>query len=235
MRIKLFILFILCVFSAFFYFNGHSLLGPLLQKLRGQRTVAEAFAQYSPRAEKQLKEYFYRADAQYPPKKVVLIGLKNEKILEVWSVEKEKPVLIHAYNVLAASGHSGPKLVEGDRQVPEGFYKIEGLNPNSSYHLSLKLNYPNKYDLEKARLEGRENPGNNIFIHGKNASIGCLAMGDPAIEEIFVLVNRAGQENISVIIAPFDFRKTQPPENISPEWVSGLYQKVHQELEKYKP
>ena len=72
--------------------------------------------------------------------------------------------------------------------MPEGVYRIVALNPNSSYHLSMKLDYPTEFDLSKARAEGRTRPGSDIFIHGKAVSIGCVAVGDDAIEEIFVLV-----------------------------------------------
>ena len=80
------------------------------------------------------------------------------------------------------------KLREGDRQVPEGLYRLIGRNPNSNYHLSMKLDYPNSYDPRHAKREGRSNPGSNIFIHGKSLSVGCLAMSGEAIEAFFVLV-----------------------------------------------
>ncbi|NJN46820.1 MAG: L,D-transpeptidase family protein [Candidatus Competibacteraceae bacterium] len=92
---------------------------------------------------------------------------------------------IKHYPVLAASGTLGPKLCEGDRQVPEGIYRIKSLNPNSAYHLSLELDYPNAFDLRQAERDGRNNPGSAICIHGKAVSVGCLAMGDTAIEELY--------------------------------------------------
>jgi murein L,D-transpeptidase YafK len=125
----------------------------------------------------------------------------------VWVETSGQVVFIHSYSVLAASGHNGPKLREGDRQVPEGFYRITSLNPNSSYHLSIKLNYPNAFDQQHADEEGRDHLGGDIFIHGKAASIGCLAMGDPAIEELFVMVEKVGRSNVQVIIAPHDPRQ----------------------------
>ena len=80
------------------------------------------------------------------------------------------------------SGRLGPKLKEGDRQVPEGLYRVESLNPNSRYHLSLRVNYPNEQDKSYGRLDGRNNLGTDIMIHGKDCSIGCLAMGDPSCD-----------------------------------------------------
>ena len=75
---------------------------------------------------------------------------------------------------------------EGDKQVPEGFYRIELLNPNSRYHLSLRVNYPNADDIERAREDRRDllNLGGDIMIHGGAESIGCIAIGNPAIEHL---------------------------------------------------
>src|SRR5690606_33287906 len=104
-------------------------------------------------------------------------------------------VAVHQYPVLAASGQAGPKLREGDRQVPEGFYAIESLHPNSRFHLALRVNYPNQSDRQRAAEDGRTNLGGDIMIHGSNASVGCLAMGDPAAEDLFVLVADVGIQN----------------------------------------
>ncbi|RYF37241.1 MAG: hypothetical protein EOO38_26635, partial [Cytophagaceae bacterium] len=125
---------------------------------------------------------------QYPPRQVVLVFLKSEKTLSLFAAGAAgQPKAVKTYPVLAASGKPGPKLRDGDRQVPEGIYRIESLNPNSAYHLSLRLNYPNEDDLRYARLDRRTNLGGDIMIHGKRASIGCLAIGDESIEEIFTL------------------------------------------------
>ena len=75
--------------------------------------------------------------------------------------------------VLGMSGKLGPKLGEGDRQVPEGIHRVESLNPNSLYHLALRVGYPNEEDRKHAAQEGRTNLGSDIMIHGKNSSIGC--------------------------------------------------------------
>src|SRR5690606_4961 len=94
---------------------------------------------------------------------------------------------VRALPVLAASGRVGPKLQYGDYQVPEGFYRIEALNPNSRFHLALRVNYPNAFDRAEAAREGRTHLGGDIMIHGSNASVGCLAMGDVVSEDLFVL------------------------------------------------
>jgi murein L,D-transpeptidase YafK len=108
----------------------------------------------------------------FPPENLVLIGWKEEKILEVWTEKEGINTKLWEYKVLAASGSAGPKLKEGDKQVPEGFYELEYLNPNSSFHLSMKINYPNEFDRQKASEENRSNPGSDIFIHGSKYSIG---------------------------------------------------------------
>jgi murein L,D-transpeptidase YafK len=88
----------------------------------------------------------------------------------------------------------------------------------------MKLDYPNGFDLKYAQKKGRMNPGSNIFIHGKAVSIGCPAMGDISIEELFTMVYKVGKSNVEVIISPTDARtkKLVPPSN-SPEWISELY------------
>ncbi len=155
---------------------------------------------------------------------IVMIALKEEKRLEVWAVQDspKQRALLKSYSILAASGSVGPKTREGDRQVPEGIYKVESLNPNSLYHLALRLNYPNEEDLEAAKAEGRTNLGGDIMIHGSDASVGCLAMGDPAIEELFVLVADVGLDKVDVVIVPWDFSEREPPKD-EREWMRLRY------------
>lgn len=182
--------------------------------------------------------YFAKAKVAYPPKEVILLALKEEKKLEVWARGDGEYRFIRDYAIQAASGKAGPKLRQGDKQVPEGIYRIVGLNPNSHYHLSMKLDYPNEFDLYHAEQEGRYDPGSDIFIHGKAASIGCLAMGDEAIEELFVLTAKAGKENVKVVIAPRDFRR-HPPESLQsgdlPEWSPELYDIISREIRTFSP
>lgn len=134
-----------------------------------------------------------------------LRAIKDERVLEAWlAQEPEGPFqLFKTWNVAAMSGALGPKRREGDRQVPEGLYVVDRFNPNSRYHLSLGLDYPNASD----RILGDpQRPGSDIFIHGSNVSIGCLAMTDPVIEEIYGLAERAkqaGQKAIRVDLFPF--------------------------------
>jgi hypothetical protein len=199
----------------------------------GSRTVQDVLRIYGPEAMERLVPYFQRAGVDYPPRDLTLLGLKAEKRLEVWARDRHgSNRLIRSYDIMAASGTRGPKLREGDRQVPEGVYRLVTLNPNSNYHLSMKLNYPNSFDSFHANLEGRTHPGGEIFIHGKAVSAGCLAMGDMTIEELFVLVSQVGRENVKVVIAPHDPRQRPlgPAAVGMPDWVPELYQNIAYEV-----
>ncbi|MDE1460651.1 L,D-transpeptidase family protein [Spartinivicinus poritis] len=204
-------------------------------KLVGARTVKDVIDHYQEDSQSRLKPYLDQAGFKQLPTALTMLGIKDEKKLELWGQNHAGTwVFIRSFPVLAASGKSGPKLREGDKQVPEGIYKIIGFNPNSSYHLSMKLNYPNAFDLKYAKLEGRHQPGTNIFIHGKAASIGCLAIGDRAIEELFVLSALVGKENIQVVIAPSDPRKKRLKANRPlPWWTNKLYQQISAAFQPY--
>ncbi len=129
---------------------------------------------------------------------------KQEKELEIWGKDAQTKsfVLLKKYPICKTSGKLSPKRKSGDEQVPEGFYKIDRFNPQSSFLLSLGLNYPNKSDRilgDTARL------GGDIFIHGDCKSIGCMAMTDELIKEIYVMAVDAktnGQKTIPVSIFP---------------------------------
>ena len=127
---------------------------------------------------------------------------KQERELEVWLQAEEGYQLFRTYPIAAMSGSLGPKLREGDRQAPEGFYYVppSRMNPNSRFHLSFNLGYPNTYDRHHGRT------GSALMVHGGRASIGCFAMTDPKIEEIYALVDAAlrnGQPFFRVHIFPF--------------------------------
>lgn len=176
------------------------------------------------------------ANIEYPPKRVSLLGLKSERVLEVYSENQHGEYsLIRKIPVCAASGTKGPKLREGDRQVPEGIYRISFLNPNSSYHVSLRVDYPNQFDRIKAQLDRRSKLGGDIMIHGSCVSIGCLAMEDEAAEDLFTLAFDVGLPSIEVILAPFDFRKKILRESDFeglPAWSGELYESIQKQMGK---
>ena len=207
----------------------------IMQRLRGRSTVSDRVAQYGGAARERLGPRFEAAGVPYPPEEITLVGLKEERRLEVWVRASDSQWQhLKTYPILGMSGKVGPKLRHGDRQVPEGIYRVDSLNPNSSYHLSLRLNYPNGDDRRRAESEGRTDLGADIMIHGGNVSVGCLAMGDEAAEDLFVLVAETGIENVSVILSPVDFRVRDLPQQYSPvpEWVPDLYESIRKELSK---
>lgn len=196
--------------------------------MNGKRTIAQRIAEVGPAADTRLGPRFEAAGCPYPPSACTLVGLKEERLLELHAPGTDgRWRLVHTYPVLAASGGPGPKLREGDRQVPEGIYRVESLNPNSRFHLSLRLDYPNADDRERARADGREALGGDIMIHGAAVSVGCLAMGDPAAEELFVLAERTGIANVTVILAPRDLRVlTAPAVDGMPSWVAQRWSAI---------
>ena len=216
-----------------FYLHGRSVWVPLVKNMTGKRSVDEVVDLLGVSARARLQPYFDSAGVRYPPRDVTLLALKDSARLELWVDTNNGPVHIRDFKIEALSGHRGPKLREGDRQVPEGIYRIDALNPNSSYHLSMKLNYPNAFDRRHARQENRSEPGSNIFIHGKAVSIGCLAMGDTAIEALFVLAADVGMQHIKVVIAPSDPR-LNTLSFVGPQtWGAALYAMIDKEFRHY--
>jgi murein L,D-transpeptidase YafK len=207
----------------------------MMAKTRRGYSVAERVEQFGSRVERRLKPAFEAAGATYPPEEATLLAFKDSRTLEVYARNAGQPWrLIKAYPVLAASGAPGPKLKEGDHQVPEGVYRVESLNPNSRFHLSVRLNYPNEFDRRMAQADGRTNLGGDIMIHGNSVSIGCLAMGDEAAEDLFVLSALVGKERMKVLISPTDFRSSGALKPAAgPPWVDGLYAGLREELRQF--
>lgn len=151
---------------------------------------------------------------------IFIRAFKEERILELYiqNETSKKFELFNTYPIAGASGKLGPKLAEGDLQVPEGFYFVRpgDMNPNSAFHLSFNIGYPNAYDRAHNRT------GTFIMIHGSNISVGCLAMTDEKIEEIYALADAAlnnGQPFFRVHIFPFrmtEERMTQAADN---QWI----------------
>lgn len=144
-----------------------------------------------------------RVDA---PGQLLIVVYKAERRLELWGFSRRRGrfVPVASYPMLATSGVLGPKRRSWDHQIPEGFYRVAALNPVSLYHLSLLVDYPNRSD----RLLGdRRDPGDDIFIHGDHVSDGCVAIGDSAIEQVYlaVLEGRASGNDVPVEILPCRF------------------------------
>lgn len=202
--------------------------------LKRKKTVADRVDQFGSVVRGRLEPAFARAGVAYPPASMTIAVFKEERVLELYASQKGgKPRFIKRYPVLAASGSLGPKLREGDNQVPEGLYGVESLNPNSLYHLALRVNYPNADDRANAAAEGRRGLGGDIMIHGNAVSIGCVAVGNVAAEELFIVAAKAGTPNIRVILSPVDFRRARMPAAAGlPSWTPRLYTRISAELAK---
>lgn len=180
--------------------------GPFERRQRAYERVDKAFEAHLDEVERQ----FADAGAAWPPREIYLRAFKLEGMLELWAApdgaEAGAPrVLVRSFPVCQASGVLGPKRREGDRQVPEGFYRVDRFNPRSSYHLSLGIDYPNAVDRARA---GDDPPGSDIFIHGDCVTIGCLPLQDEPMEALYVVAVRArdrGQRRIPVHIFPCRF------------------------------
>jgi L,D-transpeptidase catalytic domain len=201
------------------------------------KRLMERLVEISPAANARLAEKFEAAKTVWPPAEIALVAIKDEKVLELFARPNGGTwKFVHRYPVLAASGSIGPKLRQGDKQVPEGVYGISFLNPDSRYHVSMRVNYPNIFDRQMADKDGRTNLGGDIMIHGKNVSAGCLAVGDEAAEELFVLAARNGSPNVKVIIAPTDFRRNGLPATSpgQPTWLPQLYTELASVMADFK-
>ncbi|RJG41845.1 L,D-transpeptidase family protein [Motilimonas pumila] len=223
------LLIIIALACVVFYYHGRAIWVPVVQKVTGKNSVVDIQARYGEAVTAKLAPAIKQAGLTLPLQQISLLAVKQDNTLALWGNNGQGWAKIKVYPVLAASGVLGPKLREGDKQVPEGVYRISGLNPNSAYHLSMKVNYPNEFDLKWAQQEGRTEPGTNIFIHGKAVSIGCLAIGDTAIEELFVLIANQGRDKVQVIISPTDPQQGPlvTPVN-APHWTPDLYQSITQ-------
>lgn len=167
--------------------------------------VADVFR----RKEDSIRKQFEKKGLQWPAKYIYIRSFKFDSQLEVWVKNKlsEEYQLFKTYKVCAMAGSLGPKRMQGDYQVPEGFYYINEFKPNSVYHLSLGLNYPNASDK---MLSDSLYPGGDIYIHGSCVTEGCIPITNDQIEDLYVITSYAramGQEFIPVHIFPINFNK----------------------------
>jgi len=168
-------------------------------KLTASQRLADVRGRLQPRLGTELSSRGFKlGDAAF----IRIFKESNE--FELWlQPDSSKPFRRFCnYHIALYSGTLGPKTKEGDMQAPEGFYTVakSQLNPASNYHLAFNVGYPNAYDRSLNRT------GSLIMVHGSNASIGCFAMTDPLIEEIYLVVEAAlnnGQERVPVHVFPF--------------------------------
>lgn len=183
-----------------------------------------------------LQTLFAAHNLVYPPSRLTLIALKEEKKLMVYVPDQAgKQTLVLTYPIIGASGGAGPKLKEGDKQVPEGFYTINGFRTDVIAYMALKVDYPNAEDRRHAREEKRKNLGGDILVHGSRWSTGCLAMGNPAIEELFVLAADSGEGKTRLILSPCNLLLHKPALNYKkqPFWLPDLYERLTAALKQF--
>jgi murein L,D-transpeptidase YafK len=166
-----------------------------------------------------LQKQFEAKGLAWPAKYVYVRSFKYDGQLEVWvkNDRKEQFKLFKTYKVCALAGTLGPKRMQGDYQVPEGFYYINEFNPNSTYYLSLGLNYPNPSDKI---LSDVYKPGGDIYIHGSCVTTGCIPVTDQQIDEIYLIAafaKNAGQDYIPVHIFPIRYNNKR-----SVDYLNGL-------------
>lgn len=133
---------------------------------------------------------------------VMIRIFKREFELELWMAREDGYHLFATYPICRFSGELGPKIREGDHQAPEGFYQVDAkaLNPESRWHRSFNLGFPNLVDRAHART------GTFLMVHGGCSSVGCYAMTDGVIDEIWKIVTaalKAGQPRFQVQVYPF--------------------------------
>jgi murein L,D-transpeptidase YafK len=169
------------------------------QQLKKQRVKA-SYAE----KESVVKNFFSEKHLQYDGFHLFIRAFKKEETLEVWIKEKgsDSFKLLRSYPFCTSSGAPGPKRKEGDLQIPEGVYHINHFNPESNFHLSLGVSYPNASDRI---LSDKKSPGGAIYIHGNCVTIGCIPITDDKIKEVYILAVEAknnGQDNIPIHIFP---------------------------------
>lgn len=159
------------------------------------------------RKEDTLQKQFEALKLDWPAKYIYIRSFKYDSQLEVWVKNdiRDPFRLFKTYKVCALAGSLGPKRMQGDYQVPEGFYYINEFNPKSSYYLSLGLNYPNASDKI---LSDSLKPGSEIYIHGSCVTVGCIPITDQQIDELYIIAAHAkdqGQDFIPVHIFPIRY------------------------------
>lgn len=183
-------------------------------KIPSHPRAAEVETRVRPALERDLKA----ADLEFGAP-VFIRAFKGERELELFVEHRSSGTfkLFRTYPIAAASGKLGPKLAEGDLQVPEGFYFVppSAMKPDSRYHLAFNIGFPNAFDQHHRRT------GSLIMVHGDDVSIGCLAMTDGKIEEIYTLcaaAHAAGQPFFRVHIFPFRMTELRMDHAANSEW-----------------
>lgn len=208
-------------------------------------TVAQALARYGEEARELLRAQCKSAGVVYPPKRIVLLALKDRKQLLMFaggngaagagaaggiSGANQRLALVQTFPLVSYSGGLGPKLREGDLQIPEGNYRITGSSARDM--LSLAVDYPNAFDRARGLEDHRKKLGGDILIHGGSVSTGCIVVSNEQMQEVFVALDDVGFRNVQLLIAPCDLTKSQPQLNWSkqPKWLPKLYAQLKRDM-----
>jgi murein L,D-transpeptidase YafK len=183
-----------------------------------------------------VKKLFSDAGVTYPPAELLFRTFKKEKELEVWATSEKGGAMtrVATYEVCSMSGDLGPKRAEGDMQVPEGFYTIPYYWHLSNYHLEMNVGYPNASD----KVLGSTQPGGAIMIHGSCASIGCIAMGDERVEELWVMTTafhtpHSTERRVNVHIFPSrDMKALLEDKGLERHW--GFWANLKEGLDRFE-
>lgn len=165
--------------------------------LPDSQRAADARAAVWPKMEKELRDRGF--DRNY---RIYLRIIKQTDLFEIWAKKGNRYEIFNRYDICYYSGNLGTKTRRGDNKSPEGFYTIDAgsLHPMSTYHLALNIGYPNELEKQLGYT------GDAIMVHGRCASVGCYAMTNPGIEQIYTMVYKAleaGQERVQLDIFPF--------------------------------
>jgi TonB family protein len=195
-------------------------------------TVKQAMQRFGPPARAALKKRFAQAGIAYPAAKITMIALKQERMVYLFA-ENKSPVLIGSYPLSTFSGKLGPKLRQGDLQIPEGVYEIDGRA--ASFRLALNVKYPNEFDLRMASQDKRTALGSDILVHNGTVSTGCLVLTMPDMQELFIAASDVGLNDVTLIIAPCNLLTSSAGTDFSrqPAWVPQLYSDLKKKLARY--
>ncbi len=210
MKNKLFFLTILIAISTSVAYSQSGSSASFIDFQKSLPRPGDAFKRKADSLEMQFKQ----KGLVWPARYIYIRSFKYDSQLEIWvkNDRKEQYKLFKTYKVCALAGSLGPKRMEGDYQVPEGFYYINEFNPRSTYHLSLGLNYPNASDKI---LSNQTKPGGAIYIHGSCVTVGCIPVMDNQIEDIYLIAAHAkdkGQDFIPVHIFPIRYNNKKSVE-----------------------
>lgn len=164
--------------------------------------------------------------------RLAILVFKSERSVEVWAqyTSPDRADLLREYPIAGLSGGPGPKLREGDKQIPEGVYRLKRLKDNA-----LELDFPNEFDMKMARKDGRMKLGGGIAITASGTAPGSIALGDAAFEDLTAVTTSAGPSRAIVILAPNDLRQRIPVRNIYLKlpWLDDFYVALKRELEPF--